>query len=450
MGKFMADLAKTGVTASLQGRNLISTIDNAREGGVGVGQPVIDLSGGTLSMISVNGGGEAVVATTIDGADCIQCTLSSGTYIAQIDLPAAVPLYKLRTLQIPIRFSSNYGFIDGTNPVQVWFYDTSLAKQWRAQLQISTLKANTWTTFSQRAGAATEGWLFAGGVTNTSDLDSVTVQRVRIVCAVPAGASGVTLAFGPITMNKRRLGCVSLVLDGEYPTQKSYIVPMLRGYGLRASFALTHSLIGTGGKMTVADLDELYQEGHEMIHHTYDAIKQNGYANATDWPTQQSIEDDIAAGQANLVANGWTRGLGYAVHGYSYPYDRTVAQARQDIVTAAYQAQNILAIRKSVPLYNRCQSWGDLVDPFVVQGALQVSSTDTSATIQAVIDAAESNGELAVITVHETVLDSATPTSLSIRNGDLNTALSYLATRVRAGGLRCLPFSEACEFYGLT
>lgn len=59
-------------------------------------------------------------------------------------------------------------------------------------------------------------------------------------------------------------------------------------------------------------------------------------------------------------------------------------------------------------------------------------------------------GEWGVITLHRSVIDSATPGSLEIRNGVLNAALEYIAGRARLGAVDVLPFGEAAgRVYGL-
>lgn len=412
------------------------------------------VNNGTLTLQSANGGGEAVaVDSTVlcNGSPSLKCTLSSGTFTARFALTAPVSLIKMRTLQIPIRFSSNAGFVDGSNPIQVWLYDSTFAKTWRAQCQISTHKSGEWGVISLRAGAATEGWIFSGGPTGTADLDAETVARIHIVIAVPAGASGQNVWIGPMRWNQRRQGIVSIVMDGEYDSQSKYILPILNGYGIRSSLALVHQNAGQAGFMTWAQLDDAYANGHEIIHHTYSNTKTNGYANATDWPTQADIQADIQAGQDNLRSRGYTRGLGYAVHGYSYPFDQTVTQARQDVVSAAYSAAGIKGIRKSVPVYNRLQSIAvpSLIPSQLIQGAAQITSTTLASDITGLIDKAEANGEWAVITVHKAVLDSATPGSLEMKIGDFETWISYLAAKSRAGGVMTVPFGEACQKVGI-
>ena len=86
---------------------------------------------------------------------------------------------------------------------------------------------------------------------------------------------------------------------------------------------------------------------------------------------------------------------------------------------------------------------GALVDPQtnlglpfnMLYGGIQVTSTHTAASIQAIVDAAERRGHTASILFHRIVANSATPASLEMKVSEAATALEYLADRVRLGGV---------------
>ena len=138
--------------------------------------------------------------------------------------------------------------------------------------------------------------------TNTTDLDAYSIYRVRLVIAVPGSVAGETVHVGAIRANGRAKPVVSIVLDGEYDSQQNYILPMLDAMGLRCSMAIQGNRVGIAGRMTLAQLNAAYANGHEIIHHSYDGTKVNGYANATDFPTQADIAADIAANNAYMAA----------------------------------------------------------------------------------------------------------------------------------------------------
>ena len=430
------------------------------------GQVVCDWStGGTLSLISANSGDAVALDSTVlcDGAPMVRCTQgATGTYIADFLFTSPVYLGQLKGLHIPVRFDANsLGAWTGTsNSLQVWLYDdTTGTRQWRLSaslrgLDAGELRPGATHVLSFGPGGNSQGWSFGGASapTSTTDLDSYSVARIRIVYtnAVP----GAQCWVGPIRSNARRKGVVVVTMDGQYTSQDSYILPMRQAQGLRASLALQHNQIGVGGRMTEAQLTRAHDYGgHELIHHTYDGAKTAGYQSSGDWADAAAITADIAAGHAYQRARGWTRGVGYAVHGGStHPYNASVSAARQAIVTAGYQAAGIAAIRRGnwvMGNLQRCQSIARpaAVDPYSVCGSIQVTSTDNAAAVTAVIDRARDRGEMAIITLHRSVV--STPGSLEMTNADIDTWTQHLGAQVRSGAVDCLPFGEACRQTGI-
>lgn len=423
---------------------------------------------GTLSLVSSNGGGEAVAldsSVTCDGMPMVKCTLgSTGTFIADFLFASPVTLAQMQSLQIPLRWSSNQSAFTGvSNSVQLWLYDDSIGtRQWRTGSSVrgtdaTEMRAGVTHTLSFAPGAATAGWSFGGtsAPTNTTDLDAYSVYRVRLVIAVPGSVAGETVHVGAIRANGRAKPVVSIVLDGEYDSQQNYILPMLDAMGLRCSMAIQGNRVGIAGRMTLAQLNAAYANGHEMILHSYDGTKTNGYANATDFPTQADISADIAAGNAYLAAQGWTRGIGYAVHQGTHPYLSSVSAARQALVTAAYQSNGIKAIRRGANVadanwFLRSQSMARPanVDPYCVQGSLQITSTHNAASVTGVFTNVKKRGEWGIITCHRSVVSS--PGSLEMLNSDFLTWIQSLADDAQAGKILVLPFGEACRSYGLT
>ena len=450
-------------TGALVGAGGQALVNDANWGGDGA--LVCDWNtNGTLSLVSANGGGEAFAldpTVTCDGLPMAKATCgSTGTYIAQFVFTSPVTLAQMQSLQIPIKVSQNGAVFGGTGMAQVWLFDDATGtRQWRlaTSLNLSKARPGVTHTMSFGPGVAADGWAFGGtsAPTTTTDLDAYTVNRIRIVIAVPAAVAGEAVWFGPIRANARRKPIVSIVLDGQYSSQDQYILPMLEAQGLRCSMALQHSLIGSGGRMTEAQLARAYAAGHELIHHTYDGSKTAGYQFASDWADAAAITADINAGIAYQQARGWTRGIGYAVHGGStHPYSGAVSAARQVIVTAGYQAAGIKAIRAgdgfgTAPV-KRLQNFARPanVDAYSIQGALQWTSTDNAAALAVPITSAKTRGEWAVYTGHRSVVSGAS--SLEILNSDALTWITALADDVRAGKVLCLPFGEACRFTGIS
>lgn len=405
---------------------------------------------GALSTTGSTGTGFAFALDTsvlCNGKPAVKCTPQSDataqTFIGIWTPTNPIRLRDVQAIQVPILFTSTNGSAIDYTSVKVWL-QTSDAKSIRLSFSALTngYRAGVFQTISFSRSSSSVG-------TNTMDsLDTagVTVTSVRVVFSTTGNASAFPIWFGEIRADvARKPGRVVICMDGEYSSQYSLVFPVMRALGLTGSLAITNSDIGAAGRMSAAQIAEMYAAGWECIHHTYDATKANGYVNATDWTSSSAIAEDIRAQWAYFRTQGWTRGIGYGVWGFAYAFTSSQTQARQNLVRDGMLAGGLLAVRKSQP-YNG-ENTNVLVpmtrmpiDPLVIHGGIQTTNTDTNASLIAMIDAAESRGELAIITIHRVVADSATPGSLEIKIGDLSKALRHLANRVSAGGIICEPF----------
>lgn len=405
---------------------------------------------GALSTTGSTGTGFAfALDSTVlcNGKPAVKCTLQSDagaqTFIGIWTPTNPIRLRDVESVQVPILFTSTNGSAIDYTSLKVWLM-LSDGKSIRLSFSALTAahQAGVFQTvsFSRGAAAVTQDPM------SSLDAASVTVTSVRVVVMTTGNASAFPIWFGEVRADvARKPGRVVLCMDGEYTSQYSMIFPVMRALGLTGSLAVTNADIGLAGRMSATQIDEMYANGWECIHHTYGSTKANGYVNAADWPTSLVIAEDIRAQWAYFRTRGWTRGIGYGVWGYAYAFTSAYTQARQNLVRDGLKAGGILAMRKSVP-YNNENATSLVpmtrmpIDPLVITGGIQVTSTDTYSNLIAVIDAAESRGELAIITIHRAVADTATPGSLEIRIGDLSKALRHLANRVSAGGIVCEPF----------
>lgn len=423
------------------------------------GTLICNWAAGALSMVSANAGEGVALdsAASIDGYVAIKCSFSnaaSATYIAKFIPNEPFWIGNFKTLQIPLMFSSNNAAAaigQSANKFQIWL-QTASAKQLRLQLDIDLHRPNAWFCASINKDASSSVIAFGGGATSLADFNGETITEIRVVQVTNANSPTTTVWIGPLRQGVRGRGRISIVMDGQYISQYLYLRPLLNQYGLRASLALVTENIGFNANyMTEAHIDQMYREGHECIHHTYSRTKSNGYGNATDWPTATDIANDIQAQFAKFQAKGWTRGIGCGVWGYAYGYAAANSDARQALVTEGLIKGGIKSMRKSVPRDTLLTTgnWPSAVDPLVIDGGIQITNTNTPADVQAVIDRAEAYGEWGIITVHRSVLDSLTPASLEMKNADMDTWMSYLAGRIRLGGLDNVTFSEGCRLYGI-
>lgn len=408
---------------------------------------------GSLAMVSTDAGDDIALdtAVTLDGLPTAKCTWSnaaSGTFLADFTFTNAISLAGFKTLQVPVKITCNEtasGVGLNTAPFQIWLY-LSGGGTARMQCDFANVPPGVWHTFSFSRESASGLVVFGGGATWAS-LDTETITKVRVVQATIAASVSYPVWIGGLRCDARARGCVSIVMDGCYISQYTILKPLLDAYNLKTSLAIVNSFIGSSASyMTAAQIDEMYDAGHECIHHTYDGTKQNGYVNATDWPSTAVIAADIKAGFSYFITQGWTRGLGKIVNAFANPFAKGTAQARQNLILDAMRAAGVQCSRASAALYTTQMSLGYKgVAPFHVQGSIQITSTDTAAAIQTIIDQAETNGEWAVITVHRAVASG--PGALEMTTADFTTWLAYLATRRAAGNLDVLPFGEAFDRY---
>lgn len=412
-------------------------------------------SAGVLSTTGSTGTGFAAAldaAVLCNGKPALKLTppsdASAQTLIATWTPTNPIRLRDVQSIQIPLMTSAINGTNCDWNTLKVWL-QTSDGKSVRLSLSpmTSSHQSGVFQTYSLSRDAAV-----ANATDPVSSLDAagVTITSIKAVIATTASGTVAPLWLGEVRSDtKRTPGRVVIVMDGEYLSQYSMIFPVMQALGLVGSLAITGVDIGTSNagyqRMSAAQISEMYAAGWECISHTNDSTKQNGYVNASDWASAAAISEDVRANWALFRANGWLRGIGYGVWGFAYAFTASQTQARQQLVRDGLRAGGMLAMRKSVPFNGEngkvLMPMARMpVDPLNILGAIQVTSSDTDATIKAVIDAAEARGELAIITLHRAVADTETPGSLEIKIGQLAAALQYLAQRVAAGGIVVEPF----------
>jgi hypothetical protein len=412
-------------------------------------------SAGSLSTTGSTGTGFAfALDTTVlcNGKPAVKCTFQSDvgaqTFTGIWTPTNPIRLRDVQAIQVPIMFTSTNGSAIDYTSLRVWI-QTSDFKSIRMSMNGLTTghRAGVFQTISfSRASTS-----IATNTMDSLDAAGVTITSVRVVALTTGDASAFPVWFGEIRADcSRKPGRVVITMDGEYSSQYSLIYPRMRELGLVGSIAITNTDIGAAGRMSAAQISEMYASGWECIHHTFDATKTNGYVNSTDWTSSSAIAEDIRAQWAYFRTQGWTRGIGYGVWGFAYAFTSSQTQARQNLVRDGMIAGGLVGVRKSVPyageIANVLMPMSRMpVDPLVITGGIQVTNTDTADSIISVIDAAEARGELAIITLHRAVADSATPGSLEIRIGDLTRALVYLREKVLGGTVVVEPFGRTCS-----
>ncbi|OYX76068.1 MAG: hypothetical protein B7Y82_14360 [Sphingomonadales bacterium 32-65-25] len=409
---------------------------------------------GALSMASTGTGDDIALDSTVlyAGRPTAKLTFSSdasSTYIGRFTFTNGLSLKDILSIQIPLHITSNAsaGNIAGepSYALQIWL--KTATGQVRLHCSATSIPPDSWHVFSFGEDNTTHV-TFAGGYTWAS-LQTETFTAIDIVQTTIAESANYPVHVGQIRTNAKTRGRVSIRMDGEYISQYTLIKPILDTYGLKVSLAIVGEGIGASASyMTLAQVDQMYSEGHECIHHTYDNALTGGYVNATDWPTALAITNDVKAGFDLFNTNSWRRGLGFAVEGYVSLFKASTTDARQDLVYGALRAAGVRAFVSGTGPGAMLHSLACPVNepPFAVRGTLQVTNTTTAADVIALIDRAELLGEWAIITLHRAVASS--PGSLEMTTANIDTWASHLRSRIDAGGIICDPISTVYkEFY---
>lgn len=403
-------------------------------------------------MVSTDAGDDIALdtAVTLDGLPTVKCTFSnaaSGTYQADFIFNNARNIAKFKTIQVPIRVTTVEAAagVALTSPAfQVWL-TFSDGTTMRLQCDATNVPPNTWHVFSFSRQSPT-GMVSFGGAAAMNTADTLTITKIRIVQSTIATSVNYPIWVGPIRVDGRTTGRVSIVMDGEYISQYTLLKPLLDAYRLKTSLAITNYDIGLSGRMTEAQIDEMYDDGHECIDHTFNSSKVGGYSNATDWPAASDIMADKLAQRDYFISRGWVRGLGFAVNAFTNPFIGTNNGARQKLIQDAFLAGGIIASRASTALYTSQIPCGNpAIKPFHLRGAIQITSTDTDAAVKAIIDQAELNGEWAIISVHRAV--TSAPGALEMTTANFASWFSYAREREDAGGIVVAPMGETYNYY---
>lgn len=444
---------RAAAIAGIQAADADAVLFNSSERGRAAkraGGRAVKWDAGTLTKQSSNAG-EALESLTIDGDTWLKITPSTAagaTTVARMVLSDPIYFGNFKTLQIPLKFDDMALTEIDSSQFVVWFYadnggaivvPVNLQGQWPGMICVESFSRDT------KIGASQPLSYF--------DLERITQIEVRVKSGTSTAAKA-PVYIGPISCGIRAKGKVLIRLDGEYDSQHKYVLPMLEQQGLRANLHITTSAVGQAGRMKNAQLDRAYQWGHMIGHHTFGA-KSDGWASDSQYPDAASVIADVSAQWSNFQTRGWTRGIGHTVFGFNPVVLNSYPTARQIMVRDALLAAGVKTVNYGVAYQAAAGGVGELfpyshpqANWFSMTGAIMVTNTDTAATVQAVIDAAEDRGELAIIVIHRTVRSDAVPAALEAKNDETASWIEYLGDKVRAGLVDVPTTDEIFDLWG--
>lgn len=118
------------------------------------------------------------------------------------------------------------------------------------------LKKNGWHLVS--VGAS--DWVATG----TVDWATQTINAIRFSFVNKSGGNASRILIDKIKLNNRAKAKVLLMTDGTYAEQWNFSRRVLNALGLRATFSVTPGEPGGAGKMTLAQIESIANDGHAV------------------------------------------------------------------------------------------------------------------------------------------------------------------------------------------
>lgn len=397
-------------------------------------------------------------STTYAGFQSLVITATAGaadTLTCDITIPATF-LGGAKRICYAIQPGDDYISGDSNYAVQLWFAYSS-ATGHRTQMFTNLNNAvGDWFESGALYDQAVNG---SGHMTGTggtagpawAKVAAEETTSVKLVMTKRAGqAISLPLYVGPVyTDPVRTQGAVlTIFLDGNYSGQYKYARQILQAYNIRASLATAFQTIGVSG-MSEQEILKMYALGHELICHT-GTVGNVGWNDTGKYPDGSEyalVKADIKAAFDWMDSRAANRGKGYAVVGYTNGLVNTQTLTRRTNISNAIRDAGVVKCRQLGTYYGSYYGCAGEAQTLVTQSRM-ASSADSTATLTGIIDSIIAQGGWSGLTFHDFVLSGATGNNLTV--ADFETVMEYIATKVNAGVLRVMPFSEAMQAISAT
>lgn len=268
-------------------------------------------------------------------------------------------------------------------------------------------------------------WTVTGTGTFASSIIRV---RVRQDCA----ASGIGIVYfdnlrtGGYTRPK-----VVLIMDDGFSTQYTLAYAYMKPLGLRATIGVISSAVGTGGYMSLTQLQELFAAGWDMVNHTVN------HTNLTTFGTAQQMIDEVDPCSTYLITNGLARNGGEKL--FLYP-NGGYNQAAIDVLTGLnFKAARTIRSQTNLMTASPPAAYLNLV-------TRDLNNTKTLASAKLDIDHAIATGGTIIFESHKFVPSPSVATEFL--DTDLTALIDYIYVRVAGGQMDMVTFPE--WYKGLT
>lgn len=179
------------------------------------------------------------------------------------------------TLPDPITVRGNLGIWlktdDWSNVDYLWiFVYSDVNNYWKFKIENYGLGSpnDTWRLcwfyrdrITQNPGGSPAPW----------DVDNPTYTITRVGIQFKSNdATTVVLHFGGLVCHEGKKAGIIFRFDDGYDSVYDNAFPRMKAYGYKGLVAVIPGLVGGADKMTASELDVLYNEGWDIINHTYD------------------------------------------------------------------------------------------------------------------------------------------------------------------------------------
>lgn len=399
-------------------------ISNAAWVKTGTGGPVknnYEVSMGTLlegfeaSSDWTAAGGAAAVAddsTNVrSGSESVELTTDTGT-LATMD----------KTISLSLSDKDNFIF---------WVYCPDVTKISAFRVRFSSVASDAFTTSATMTFDSDDfknnGWssfMFTKSDMTLAGGESLSNTMLRMRMEVTPVASQVAVtSFDDFRYGYNAGGkaVVMWVFDDNYISHYNDVRPIFEANGQKINLAIVGNLIDGSGRMTTAQMLEMYNNGHDIMNHS------ETHADMTT-RTAPQLETEINTSKSNLDSDGFTRSSKFFVYPSSSSNDTVIAKVKENHVLArtGYASG---ATKNGIPHV----TLGDNDREFKIESYSMGSSG--SATVQGWIDNAIDNKSMMIIYQH----DATTGNGVLAR---LTTLSAYCKTKQDAGLLDVLSFSD--------
>lgn len=408
-------------------------ISNAAWVKTGTGGPVknnYEVSMGTLlegfeasSDWTAAGGAAAVAddATNVrSGSESVELTTDTGT-LATMD----------KTISLSLSDKDNFIF---------WVYCPDVTKISAFRVRFSSVASDTFTTAATMTFHSSDfknnGWssfLFKKSDMTLAGGESLSNTMLRMRMEVTPVASQVAVtSFEDFRYgyNEGGKAVVMWVFDDNYTSHYDDVRPIFEANGQPINLAVVGNLIDGSGRMTTAEMLEMYNNGHDVVNHS------ETHADMTT-RTAPQLETEINTSKSNLDADGFTRSSKFFVYPSSSSNDTVIAKVKENHVMARTGYSTTSTTKNGIPHV----TLGDHDREFRIESYSM--GTSGSATVQGWIDKAIANKSLMIIYQH----DATTANGVLSR---LTTLSAYCKTQQDAGLLDVLSFSDYYDEFDST